>query len=278
MTRPLTGRYESLTAPLPRASAMLQDMGTAHPPAEDETSSFAPIAELAEMFTVLVQTIHSGDPLRFTAERAVELAGHCMPASKGAELMMLHAGRPRTIASVGTFPAGLQLAQLHTGEGPSLDVLDANDLVTTGDVLADGRWPEFARELSNDTPIRSIASYRLYLGPHHKAALTFYSDWPYAFDSADTAIGAIFAAYCSLALLTDVLADTPSLKRAHEVHREIGVAAGILLGNGEHDAESAYRSLHDAGKRVHNRLDSASMRSNATESPATDADTDAHGG
>ena len=252
---------------------MLHDVDRGHPSAEEDSSSFAPIAELAEMFTVLVRTIHNGDALRFTAERVVELAGHCMPASQGAELIMLDAGQPRTIASVGTFPDAIKLARLHTGEGPSLDVLDANDLVTTGDVAADERWPDFAREVTNATAIRSIASYRLYLGPRHKAALTFYSDWPYAFDGADTAIGAIFAAYCSLALLSDVLADTPSLKRAHEVHREVGVAAGILLGTGELDAESAYRTLHDAGKRVHNRIDSKPKRPDPSEDRSPDADT-----
>ena len=221
-----------------------------HDPTGEDTS-FAPIAELAEMFTTLVQTIHSGDPVRFTAARVVELAGQCMPASKGAELMMLDAGQPRSVASVGALADGAHLARLHTGEGPSLDVLDANDLVITGDLCGDERWPQFARRVTRDTAIRSIASYRLYLGPHDKAALTFYSDWPYAFDSADTAIGAIFAAYCSLALISDVLADTLNLKRAGEVHREIGVAAGIPLGTGDHNHESAYRTLHDAGQRLH---------------------------
>lgn len=219
-------------------------------------SSFAPLAELAEMFTALVETIHNGDPVRFTARRIVELAERCIPAGKGAELMMVESGRPRTIASIGALADAAHLARLHTGESPSLDVLDANDLVVAGDLVDDGRWPQFAQRVTRDTAIRSIASYRLYLGPEHKAALTFYSDWPYAFDSADTAIGAIFAAYCSLALFGDVLADTPSLKRTAQVHREIGVAAGFLLGSGDHDAVSAYRTLHDAGRRLHERVDS----------------------
>lgn len=226
-------------------------------------SSFAPLAELAEMFTALVETMHNGDPVRFTAGRIVELAGRCVPASKGAELMMLEQGRPRTIASVGVLADGAHLARLHTGEGPSLDVLETNDLVVAGDLVEDDRWPESAHRITRDTAIRSIASYRLYLGPKCKAALTFYSDWPYAFDSADTAIGAIFAAYCSLALFGDVLADSPSLRRAAEVHREIGVAAGFLLTTGEHDAVSAYRTLHDGGRRLHERVDPSELDADA---------------
>ena len=233
-------------------------------------SAFAPIAELAEMFTALVESIHNGDPVRFTAARVVELAAQCMSASKGVELMVLEAGQPRSIASLGTFADGVQLARLHAGEGPSLDVLEANDLVTTGDLAADQRWPEFAQRVTRDTAIRSIASYRLYLGPKHKAALTFYSDWPFAFDSADTAIGAIFAAYCSLALFTDVLADTLSLGRVGEVHREIGIAAGILLGTGEHDTASAYQTLHEAGRRVHDRIDPTLENSDAADPTTRD--------
>lgn len=221
----------------------------------DAEAQFAALAELAEMFTALVQAIHCGDPARFTAARIVEVAARCVPASKAAELMVLEHGRPRTVAAAGSLAEDVAHARLHTGEGPSLDVLDANDLVTTGDLTADERWPEFARQVTRTSRVRSVASYRLYLGPDHKAALTFYSDWPYAFDNADIATGAIFAAYCSLALFTDVLADTPSLKRAAEVHREIGVAAGILLTAGEERPATAYRALHDAGKRLAGTLD-----------------------
>ncbi len=248
-----------------RASEMLDDMNERHLTGDE--SSFAPIAELAEMFTALVEAIHNGDPVRFTAARVVDLAAQCMPAGKGAELMVLEAGQPRTIASAGTIPDGVQLARLHTGEGPSLDVLEANDLVTTGELASDDRWPEFGREVTQHTQIRSIASYRLYLGPRHKAALTFYSDWPFAFDGADTAIGAVFASYCSLALLTDVLADSPSLQRAGEVHREIGVAAGILLGTGEHTAETAYGALHNARHRLHDRINNRAHRDAAAGTP-----------
>lgn len=61
---------------------MLHTMANADP--RNEESPFAHIAELAEMFTALVQIIHSGEAVRFTPARIVELAALCMPPSKGA--------------------------------------------------------------------------------------------------------------------------------------------------------------------------------------------------
>lgn len=115
-----------------------------------------------------------------------------------------------------------------TQQGPALDVLDADDLVVSGDLGDDPRWPAFGARVIDRTGIRSIVSYRLYLSSNHRAALTFYSDWPYAFDDVAIATGAIFAAYGSLTLGSElVLSEHVNTRRSAQVHREIGVAVGI---------------------------------------------------
>src|SRR4029079_57595 len=57
---------------------------------------------------------------------------------------------------------------------------------------------------------RSIVGYRLYLAPGVRAALTFYSDWPHAFDELAIACGSIFAAYCSPMVFTEDVLGLPS--------------------------------------------------------------------
>ena len=99
-----------------------------------------------------------------------------------------------------------------------------------------------------------MISYRLYLGRHRRGALSFYSTWPHAFDDMAAAIGAIFAAYCSLALITPALGDDVHPRRAAEVHREIGVAIGILMAAGELGVDEAFTKLHGASRRLHRDL------------------------
>lgn len=220
-----------------------------------QEGEFKALAELADAFTALVHAVHSGDPARFTAQRIITVAAGCMPQAKATDLLVSERGGLRSIASAGELAEAVARTRRDVGEGPSLDVLETNELVITGDLSQDERWPQFAHQATRDSGVHSIASYRLYLGPQHRAALTFYSDWPHAFDELAIATGSIFAAYCSLALLTDLLlADTVSPRRAGEVHREIGVAIGLLMSTGEVSDERAYHQLHEASRRVRDSM------------------------
>jgi ANTAR domain len=134
-------------------------------------------------------------------------------------------------------------------------VLDTNDLVVSNDLAVDPRWPEFGSRVVDELGIRSVVSYRLYLSRRHRTALSFYSDWPHAFDDLDIATGAIFAAYCSLALHSRLVLDEPvAHRRAMEVHREMGVAVGIIMVTGNLTTEAAYHRLHRASRNLQRSL------------------------
>lgn len=122
-------------------------------------------------------------------------------------------------------------------------------------IAADLRWPVFGARVVEQVGIRSVVGYRLHLGSEVRAALTFYSDWPQAFDDLAIATGSIFAAYCSLVIFTETVLGTPlSGRRAGEVHREIGVAIGILMVTEKIDTETAFRRLHRGARRLHRDL------------------------
>lgn len=216
---------------------------------------FAALAELAEAFNELVQALHDGDPVVLSPVRIVEVAAHCMPRSQDAALTVIDHGHVRNIAATSDVPSMVDRIRDDTEQGPTLDVLDINDLVVSGDLVADPRWPLFGARVTAATSIRSIVSYRLYLSPEHRAALTFYSDWPYAFDDVAIATGAIFAAYGSLTLTSElVLSEPVPVRRSADVHREIGVAVGILMATADLGTQSAYQQLHQASQQLHRSL------------------------
>jgi hypothetical protein len=219
--------------------------------ADDCPEDFRAIAELAEAFSELVGLLTDHQSVGMEVQTLVEFAHHAMPRAQHTGLLLLEDGITRTVAATSEVPERLDRLRAETGQGPALDVLETNDLVISGDVAADPRWPAFGARVLKELDVRSIASYRLHLGRDHRAALVFVSDWPYAFGELDGALGAIFAAYCSLVLLTDeILEDELVSARSAEVHREIGVAVGILLADGELTSDEAYRRLRAASRTL----------------------------
>jgi hypothetical protein len=212
------------------------------------------LAELAAAFTRLVQVFLEGGQAQLSPQRIVDVAARVMPSCRHAAVVVIDQDQPRTLASTDAVPEHVDAVQFDAGEGPSLDVLVTDDYVRVDDLADDPRWPQFASRALQVADIRSMINYRLYLGRHRRAALSFYSTWPYAFDEVAAAIGAIFAAYCSLTLITAALGDLVHPHRTANVHREIGVAIGILMATEQLTGEDAFARLHTASRRLHRDL------------------------
>ncbi|HXT45898.1 MAG TPA: GAF and ANTAR domain-containing protein [Pseudonocardiaceae bacterium] len=222
--------------------------------AQERDEIGAVLGELAAAFSGLVEVLLAGGQARLNPERIVHVAASVMPGCRHAAVAVVEQDQPRTLASTDAVPDHVDAIQFDAGEGPSLDVLVTDDYVRVDDLAADARWPQFGRRAVEVGDVRSMISYRLYLGRHRRGALSFYSTWPHAFDDVAAAIGAIFAAYCSLALITQALGDDVHPRRAAEVHREIGVAIGILMAAEELGVDEAFTKLHSASRRLHRDL------------------------
>lgn len=219
---------------------------------------FRALAELAEVFTDLVAALRCGEASVLTPERVVELALRCMPRAQHAAITGLVDGRLCDLATSSGVPTALDRIRAETGEGPAFDLIEANDLVVADDLDDDPRWPRFSRRAVDETGVRSIVAYRLYFSSRHRAALSFSSDWPYAFDEIAISTGAIFAAYASLAAGQELVVGEPvGPDRSAEVHREIGVAVGILVASSGLSSEAAYQRLHHASRLLGQSLPQA---------------------
>jgi hypothetical protein len=222
---------------------------------DEHAPDFRALAELADMFMVLVAALREGRTEDLTPEGVVALAGRCMPRAQHVAILAHVDGRPRDVAASSGLPGRIDRIRAQTREGPSLDVLETNDVVISGDLAGDPRWPSFGHRVVYETNIRSVASYRLFFSSRHHAALTFYSDWPHAFDDVAIATGAIFASYASLVTAARVLfGQTVGRSRAVSVQQEIGVAVGILMADPQVSTEAAYHRLHDAAHRLGDSL------------------------
>jgi hypothetical protein len=223
---------------------------------DEYADDFLALAEIAEVFTQLVAALTTGHVTAVSVERIVDLAARCMPRAQGAVLIGYVDDQLRTLSASSPIGEVITRAVAHAGQGPALDVIEANDVVVSDDVSADPRWPLLGDRLVGHAEVMSVVSYRLYLGSRHRAALSFYSNWPNGFDNLAISTGAVFAAYASLALSHDLIYGEPvPPARSRAVHTEIGVAIGILMTTGgDPTTQGAYRQLHDASRRLRQGL------------------------
>ncbi len=64
-----------------------------------------------------------------------------------------------------------------------------NGFQLAADLRTESRWLRFARALVEQTPVRSMLSFRLFLTEDNRAALNLYATRPGAFTDQSTATG-----------------------------------------------------------------------------------------
>src|SRR6476659_3942068 len=110
--------------------------------------------------------------------------------------------------------------QYECGQGPCLEAAATNGVESVPYLRTENRWPLFTRAIVDQTPVRSMLSFRLFLTEQNRAALNLYATRPGAFTEQSTATGSMFAAYASMAMIVAARNDTANhLTRALESNR-----------------------------------------------------------
>jgi hypothetical protein len=214
------------------------------------------VAEMAVEFSDLARLLSEGQTVPEMLERLVQVAAEAVEGTEHCAITVVHnQGAPRTIVSSGELPQEVDKLQYRFEEGPCVEALVASDVALTNDLTTDRQWPVFAPHAVQQTGIRSMLSFRLYLTGEDRAALNFYSTRPQAFPLSSLATGSIFAAYASLALLAALHQEKAlNLTRAVESNREIGTAIGILMATKKVTQRDAFDQLRIASQRLNRKL------------------------
>jgi GAF domain-containing protein len=123
------------------------------------------------------------------------------------------------------------------------------------DLATDERWPTFGRRAFDETGVRSMLSFRLFVQADTLGALNLYSRHPSAFDDHSCAIGTVLAAHAAIAMSAareHTRAD--QLEDALRSSREIGTAVGVLMGRGRVTQDEAFAMLRRASQHLHRKL------------------------
>ena len=224
-----------------------------------QDSNSAQLLELAEQFADIARTLAVGDhtdpdqawaAITSTAVRIVRGTEHAS-ISRGRH------GRFATLAPTGDLAKAVDAIQYELGTGPCVDAILEAHTYRSGDIAADGRWPEFGPRAFSTTGTRSMMAYRMFFEDDQGviAGLNLYSTRADAFDDDARAVGLLLATHGAQIMATTLSRHkVVNLERALTTSRHIGVAMGILMSAHKITENDAFALLRIASQNTNRKL------------------------
>ena len=208
--------------------------------------------ELSETFADIAKSLLSQHSVEGTLQRIAELAVETIDGCDYAGMTIVQGKKVSTPASTTNVPTDVDAIQIETGEGPCLDAIRDHQMFQTDDLLEEERWPKFARRAVEETGVRSMLSFRLFVAEDTLGALNLYSKRTAAFDDDDRVVGSVFAAHASVALST--AQHEQQMADALQSRDTIGQAKGILMARQGVTADQAFDMLRRGSQRLNIKL------------------------
>jgi GAF domain-containing protein len=191
-----------------------------------------------------VQQLHSRPDLDSDTVIA-ELAEHAAVEIPGAQYAGITVTRNHkhidTPAATHKWPILLdEIQQLHR-EGPCLTAAWEEKTIHVADLEADDRFPLYRRDVLEQTPIRSVMSFQLFIVGETMGALNVYAEQPRVFGQPSRDIGLIFAAHSSVAW--NAARREEQFRQALASRDTIGQAKGMIMERYGVDAVQAFEVL-----------------------------------
>jgi len=174
-----------------------------------------------------------------------ELAEHAAVEIPGAQYagvtVTRNAKQIDTPAATHKWPVLLDEIQQRHREGPCLTAAWEEKTIHVANLETDERFPLYARDALEQTPIKSVMAFQMWVAGETMGALNVYGETANAFGPASRAIGLVFAAHSSVAW--NAARRDEQFKKALGSRDVIGQAKGMLMERYGVDAVQAFDLL-----------------------------------
>lgn len=157
-----------------------------------------------------------------------------------------------SVAATHRYPMVLDAIQNRYGEGPCLAAAWEHHIMHIADLNAEQRWLRYRRYAIEQTPIRAILSFELFVNGGSMAALNFYADRPHAFDEESVELGTVYATH--IALAWSMMRRQDQFRSALASRDVIGQAKGVVMERFNLDAVEAFELLTRLSQQSNTRL------------------------
>ncbi len=215
-----------------------------------------PEDKLAAVFADIARHLQAQDSPEKVRERVTRAAVDTVEGCDHAAISVVRRhGGIETVAATDDVAPRVDAIQYEVGQGPCLDAITEHEVYLIDDLAADERWPPFSHRAAQETGVRSMLSFRLFVEKDTIGALNLYSRRPDAFDEHARAVGTVLAAHAAIAVQGAQQRErAEQLDRALESNREIGMAMGVLMAQGRMTQQEAFTVLRRASQHLNRRL------------------------
>lgn len=223
--------------------------------------------ELASSFANIARQLQSQESPEQTWQRIVDLAVEILPEVEHAGISLVHrGGRIDSPASSDDVARAIDAIQDEAGEGPCIDAIRDKHVFVSPDLAKENRWPTFSSRTVEETGVRSMLSFQLFVQEETLGALNLFAHPVDAFDERSEALGSVLAAHAAVAMsAAQELEHAEQMEDALENSREIGTAVGIMMVQAQVGREEAFRRLAAASMRLNIKLRDLAARMVSTE-------------
>jgi len=228
--------------------------------------------QLARTFAEIARVLVAEAGVQATLDRIAVTAVSTVDGCEGAGISVVERGRIHTAAASDDLPRRVDAIQYEVGEGPCLDAIKDHDVFHTDDLSRERRWPHFAARAAQETGVRSVVAFRLFVDHETMGAVNLFSTREAAFDDDDVRIGTLFAAHAAVAL--SAARKEEQLEHAVASRDVIGQAKGILMVRENVDEHRAFEILIRASQRLNVKLREVAARVVGQDEPGLGAQGD----
>lgn len=162
-----------------------------------------------------------------TLDKVVAVATEIIHGCDLVGISIVHGDRIETEAGSDETLNRIDELQFRLREGPCFDALRTHEIVHSGDLATDKRWPRWGPLVAKEAGVICVVSYRLFTTESTLGAMNLYSRRAEAFDTDDIYNGQALAAHVGVALAASQNAE--HLELAITNRTVIGRAEGILM-------------------------------------------------
>jgi hypothetical protein len=218
--------------------------------------------EPADVFMNLARMVYGGGEYQDIYREICNAAVQVIPGCDHACITTLRGGGDlETEAASDQIASMIDDFERQTGEGPCLDAILEEKFQRDPDIAKDSAWPVLSKLVLEQSPVRGMIGYRLFIGDRKAGSLNVFSDTPDALTIEAADIGAIVASFASVAIAGAAANDrAENLWRGLQSNREIGKAIGLLMSTHTIDEDQAFDVLRRASSEMNVKLAEVARR------------------
>ena len=217
-----------------------RDGGTTHP------------TDLAETFEDIARLLLVSPTLDEALAHIVHAAVAVIPGCDHAGISLIQKRQITTPSASDGVPLQVDAIQYESDQGPCLDAIREHEIFQADDLATETRWPDFAKRAAEETGVRSMLCFRLFVREDTMGALNLYSKEISAFDEESCTIGAVFAAHAAVAMSAS--REVESLNAALLSRATIDQAKGIIMATTRCTPDEAFDLLRQQSQALNEKL------------------------